>query len=132
MTFCWCGSTAEQLICNQQVDGSNPFTSSNSGRLQSGQMQRTVNPSSPTSMVRIHLFPPEQKHKLGFRFVFFLLKTQTFIYVWFLLSLPPNASILIYIKISVATPSPSKALPFNKIYDKRVITLVFFYFTLNV
>ena len=28
-TFCWCGSMAEQLICNQQVDGSTPFTSSN-------------------------------------------------------------------------------------------------------
>ena len=27
-TFCWCGSMAEQLICNQQVDGSTPFTSS--------------------------------------------------------------------------------------------------------
>ena len=25
----WCGSMAEQLICNQQVDGSTPFTSSN-------------------------------------------------------------------------------------------------------
>ena len=24
----WCGSMAEQLICNQQVDGSTPFTSS--------------------------------------------------------------------------------------------------------
>ena len=27
---CWCGSMAEQLICNQQVDGSTPFTSSKS------------------------------------------------------------------------------------------------------
>ena len=26
--WCWCGSMAEQLICNQQVDGSTPFTSS--------------------------------------------------------------------------------------------------------
>ena len=26
--LCWCGSMAEQLICNQQVDGSTPFTSS--------------------------------------------------------------------------------------------------------
>ncbi len=25
---CWCGSMVEQLICNQQVDGSIPFTSS--------------------------------------------------------------------------------------------------------
>ena len=37
---------AEQLICNQQVDGSTPFTSSTKGRLQSGQMLRTVNPST--------------------------------------------------------------------------------------
>ncbi len=28
----WCGSMAEQLICNQQVDGSTPFTSSKSLR----------------------------------------------------------------------------------------------------
>ena len=26
--ICWCGSMAEQLICNQQVGGSTPFTSS--------------------------------------------------------------------------------------------------------
>ena len=29
--MCWCGSMAEQLICNQQVDGSTPFTSSKYG-----------------------------------------------------------------------------------------------------
>ena len=29
--LCWCGSMAEQLICNQQVDGSTPFTSSING-----------------------------------------------------------------------------------------------------
>ena len=28
----WCGSMAEQLICNQQVDGSTPFTSSSDVR----------------------------------------------------------------------------------------------------
>ena len=27
LNICWCGSMAEQLICNQQVDGSTPFTS---------------------------------------------------------------------------------------------------------
>ena len=27
--ICWCGSMAEQLICNQQVVGSTPITSSN-------------------------------------------------------------------------------------------------------
>ncbi len=27
-TICWCGSTVEQLICNQQVGGSIPSTSS--------------------------------------------------------------------------------------------------------
>ena len=29
--FCWCGSMAEQLTCNQQVVGSTPITSSNYG-----------------------------------------------------------------------------------------------------
>ena len=59
-TICWCGSTVEQLTCNQQVVGSIPITSSIFlGRLQSGQMQRTVNPSTQSSMVRIHPFPPQ-------------------------------------------------------------------------
>ena len=55
---------AEQLICNQQVAGSIPVTSSthklnkNMGRFQSGQMGRTVNPLSATSVVRIHPCPP--------------------------------------------------------------------------
>ena len=68
--ICWCGSTVEQLTCNQQVVGSIPITSSIYflGRLQSGQMQRTVNPSSQTSMVRIHPFPP-QKHSFECFFV---------------------------------------------------------------
>ncbi len=56
---CWCGSMAEQLICNQQVDGSTPFTSSNMGDFPSGQRGQTVNllvftfggpnPPSPTN-----------------------------------------------------------------------------------
>ena len=55
---------AEQLICNQQVTGSIPATGSigkpqlNKGRFQSGQMDQTVNLTSTTSVVRIHLFPP--------------------------------------------------------------------------
>ena len=59
---------AEQLICNQQVVGSIPITSSTlprycgvkfyMGGLQSGQMHQTVNLTSPTSVVRIHLLPP--------------------------------------------------------------------------
>ena len=65
---CWCGSMVEQLTCNQQVEGSIPFTSSTQapygclkfmGRLQSGQMQRTVNPSTTSSVVRIHPCPPK-------------------------------------------------------------------------
>ena len=55
---------AEQLICNQQVVGSSPITGSNQknvikmGRFQSGQMDQTVNLTSSTSVVRIHLCPP--------------------------------------------------------------------------
>ena len=66
----WCGSMAEQLICNQQVDGSTPFTSSKSphnglfymGDFPSGQRGQTVNllrlrfggpnPPSPTNKKR--------------------------------------------------------------------------------
>ena len=56
---CWRGSMAEQLICNQQVDGSTPFASSkNVERFPSGQRERTVNPLAKLSMVRIHLPPP--------------------------------------------------------------------------
>ena len=68
---CWCGSMAEQLICNQQVDGSTPFTSSsgfakrnrNMGDFPSGQRGQTVNLLSLTSVVRIH-HPPPKKHLL--------------------------------------------------------------------
>ena len=51
---------AEQLICNQQVDGSTPFTSSifKMGEFPSGQRGQTVNLLSLTSLVRIQLPPP--------------------------------------------------------------------------
>ena len=57
---CWCGSMAEHLICNQAVDGSTPFTSSNMGDFPSGQRGQTVNLLSLTSVVRIHHPPPEK------------------------------------------------------------------------
>ena len=77
---CWCGSMAEQLICNQQVVGSTPITSSiqlgnspadNLGDFPSGQRGQTVNLLSLTSVVRIHHPPPTKKpnlstDKLGF------------------------------------------------------------------
>ena len=53
---------AEQLICNQQVAGSSPITSSSydlyMDGFPSGQRERTVNPLSQTTMVRIHPRPP--------------------------------------------------------------------------
>ena len=60
----------EQLICNQQVGGSSPSTSStlnymgkqfNMGVFPSGQRGQTVNLLSSTSVVRIHPLPPKQK-----------------------------------------------------------------------
>ena len=62
---------AEQLICNQQVDGSTPFTSSkrvpvfdcnsfHMGEFPSGQRGQTVNLLSLTSLVRIQLPPPKK------------------------------------------------------------------------
>ena len=58
--ICWCGSMAEQLICNQQVDGSTPFTSSINGgipeRPKGADCKSVVtdfggpNPPSPTIM----------------------------------------------------------------------------------
>ena len=53
----------EQLICNQQVGGSNPSTSSkfHMGEFQSGQMGQTVNLLSLTSVVRIHPPPPKKR-----------------------------------------------------------------------
>ena len=52
---------AEQLICNQQVEGSSPPTSSrkiNIDGFPSGQREQTVNLPSTTSMVRIHPHRP--------------------------------------------------------------------------
>ena len=55
----------EQLICNQQVGGSSPSTSSitqlNMGEFPSGQRGQTVNLLSLTSLVRIQLPPPTKK-----------------------------------------------------------------------
>ena len=60
----------EQLICNQQVAGSSPITSSKNrasssclplymGEFPSGQRGQTVNLLLSASMVRIHPLPPE-------------------------------------------------------------------------
>ena len=69
--FRWCGSMAEQLICNQQVDGSTPFTSSkvhtvdfHMGDFPSGQRGQTVNlllfsfggPNPPSPTRKKHTF----------------------------------------------------------------------------
>ncbi len=78
---------AEQLICNQQVDGSTPFTSSIEssprwaltimGEFPSGQRGQTVNLLSLTSMVRIHLPPP--KNDLHLQVVFLSIASQWYI-----------------------------------------------------
>ena len=88
--ICWCGSMVEQLICNQPVVGSIPTTSSTArkgskmrqkcrknfmGGFQSGQMERTVNPSAPPSVVRIHSLPPKPLHGAGVLFYLY-----TFVY----------------------------------------------------
>ena len=58
-TLCWCGSTVEQLTCNQQVVGSTPITSSNyTEDFPSGQRGQTVNLLALLSVVRIHHPPP--------------------------------------------------------------------------
>ena len=70
------GSMAEQLICNQQVAGSSPITSSNffkvnTGGFPSGQRGQTVNLLRLASMVRIHLPPPAKRHFSLWKNVFF-------------------------------------------------------------
>ena len=62
-----CGSMAEQLICNQQVEGSSPPIGSlafmreniikDMGGFPSGQRGQTVNLLQLASVVRIHLHP---------------------------------------------------------------------------
>ena len=62
--------SVEQLICNQQVGGSSPSTSSkNMGEFPSGQRGQTVNLLAMPSVVRIHLPPPST----AFRQCLFLL-----------------------------------------------------------
>ena len=55
----------------------------NMGRFQSGQMDQTVNLTSSTSVVRIHLCPPQKGHLIGcpFCLVEVIVKTQS--YRWF-------------------------------------------------
>ena len=68
-TYAGVAQLVEQLICNQQVAGSSPITSSTNrdkllacplymGEFPSGQRGQTVNLLSSTSMVRIHSLPP--------------------------------------------------------------------------
>ena len=69
---CKCAGVAqlvEQLICNQQVRGSSPFTSSIMEEFPSGQREQTVNLSAMPSVVRIHPLPP--KNRLAFASLFF-------------------------------------------------------------
>ena len=59
----------EQLICNQQVGGSSPSTSStakqlNMGEFPSGQRGQTVNLLAMPSVVRIHLPPPKSRNRI--------------------------------------------------------------------
>ena len=64
VTFAGVAQLVEQLICNQQVGGSSPSTSStklNMGVFPSGQRGQTVNLLSLTSVVRIHPLPPNKK-----------------------------------------------------------------------
>ena len=62
----WCSTMAVQLICNQQVVGSNPITSSKyMGEFPSGQRGQTVNLLAMPSVVRIHLPPPTKNALLS-------------------------------------------------------------------
>ena len=75
----------EQLICNQQVGGSSPSTSStfireifrvNMGEFPSGQRGQTVNLLLLASMVRIHLLPPETPSSLIATRAYLIVKSE--------------------------------------------------------
>ena len=61
--FAGIAQPVEQLICNQQVGGSNPSTSSklNTEEFPSGQRGQTVNLLRFASVVRIHPPPPKRR-----------------------------------------------------------------------
>ena len=63
---------AEQLICNQQVDGSTPFTSSTYGRVPERPMGADCKSVAFASMVRIHLLPPNSLNQIDLDCFFFL------------------------------------------------------------
>ena len=121
---------AEQLICNQQVVGSIPITSSslprfygvkfNMGGLQSGQMHQTVNLTSPTSVVRIHLLPPQKRAFLSKKCPFLL------IFRLFLKSLRqfcPKKSYRITPFYTRIFAGFSFLCTYQKVYSPRVIVL---------
>ena len=83
--FAGVAQLVEQLICNQQVGGSSPSTSSKTfpiiisgtnivGDFPSGQRGQTVNLLRFASVVRIHNLPPENPKSLqtAFRVIFFI------------------------------------------------------------
>ena len=62
---CWCGSTVEQLTCNQQVNGSSPFIGFNgwipewpkgTDCKSAGTAFEGSNPSPPTLMHNLHQY----------------------------------------------------------------------------
>ena len=75
----------EQLICNQQVGGSSPSTSSiiflaqfNMGDFPSGQRGQTVNLLAMPSVVRIHHLPPKPQRRKSLGLYFLLLHYSLF------------------------------------------------------
>ena len=61
---CWCGSMVEQLTCNQQVEGSIPFTSSN------GKVAERPNATDCKSVVlRLRWFESISSHQKKYRYI---------------------------------------------------------------
>ena len=83
LRFAGVAQLVEQLICNQQVGGSSPSTSSilqlileqdlsmeHMGVFPSGQRGQTVNLLAPPTMVRIHPLPPKSLLLMRWAFLF--------------------------------------------------------------
>ncbi len=76
--------SVEQLICNQQVGGSSPSTSSiqvHMGEFPSGQRGQTVNLLAMPSVVRIHLPPPSTAERQCFLIIKYAQKVKRNFYV---------------------------------------------------
>ena len=128
---CKCAGVAqlvEQLICNQQVRGSSPFTSSNMEEFPSGQREQTVNLSAMPSVVRIHPLPPKalKALQIGCFKAFYFVKNNLFFVLFLNIHSMKKCRKMPVIVSEIVLPIPA-IISNTQFFMKNQIFLLFLY-----